>query len=148
MLSNVLDETDKKIINELKRNSRISMTELGKKVFMTGQAAKNRLERLQDLGVVERYTVNVNCPVFGYTIHGIFILKVKEGGMDDFGRFVRTTEYHILHCYETARDRVFIDAHFGNPASREEFRQALLKYGEVWDYPVMREIHGVHPVDE
>ena len=43
------------------------MTELGKEVFMTSQAVKNRIARLQDLGVVERYTVNVNCPLFGYT---------------------------------------------------------------------------------
>ena len=54
MIPKELDDTDRKIIKELKKNSRISMTELGKKVFMTGQAAKNRLERLQDLGVVER----------------------------------------------------------------------------------------------
>ena len=78
MISKELDDTDRKIINELKKNSRISMTELGKKVYMTGQAAKNRLERLQDLGVVERYTVNVNCPVFGYTVHGLFTLTVKR----------------------------------------------------------------------
>ena len=40
MIPKELDDTDRKIINELKKNSRISMTELGKKVFMTGQAAK------------------------------------------------------------------------------------------------------------
>lgn len=78
MFTKTLDETDKKIINELKKNSRISMTELGKKVFLTGQAAKNRIERLQDLGVVEQYTVNVNCLVFGYTVHGLFILHPEK----------------------------------------------------------------------
>lgn len=91
MIPKELDDTDRKIINELKKNSRISMTELGKKVFMTGQAAKNRLERLQDLGVVERYTVNVNCPVFGYTVHGLFILRLEKDRAADFYRFVHTT---------------------------------------------------------
>lgn len=50
MIPKELDDTDRKIIKELKKNSRISMTELGKKVFMTGQAAKNRLERLRIWG--------------------------------------------------------------------------------------------------
>ena len=64
MIPKELDETDIKIINALKKNGRISMTDLGRQVYLTSQAVKNRLERLQDLGIVERYTVNVNCPVF------------------------------------------------------------------------------------
>lgn len=103
MIPKELDDTDRKIIKELKKNSRISMTELGKKVFMTGQAAKNRLERLQDLGVVERYTVNVNCPVFGYTVHGLFTLRLKEDRAADFYRFVHTT--NSIFCTATKRKR-------------------------------------------
>lgn len=147
MLTKTLDETDKKIINELKKNSRISMTELGKKVFLTGQAVKNRIERLQDLGVVERYTVNVNCPVFGYTVHGLFILHPETEKEEEFYRFVHTTEYHILHCYET-EEAVFIDAHFNSEESRSSFEKALSVFGSCTMYPVLREIHGIHPVDE
>ncbi len=55
-------ETDIKIINALKKNGRISMTDLGRQIYFSSQAVKNRLERLQDLGIVERYTVNVNLP--------------------------------------------------------------------------------------
>ena len=78
MIPKELDETDMKIIHALRKNGRISMTELGKEVFMTSQAVKNRIARLQDLGVVERYTVNVNCPLFGYTIHCVFELVTDE----------------------------------------------------------------------
>lgn len=53
MIPKELDETDMKIIHALRKNGRISMTELGKEVFMTSQAVKNRIARLQDLGVVE-----------------------------------------------------------------------------------------------
>lgn len=148
MIPKELDDTDRKIINELKKNSRISMTELGKKVFMTGQAAKNRLERLQDLGVVERYTVNVNCPVFGYTVHGLFTLRLEEDRAADFYRFVHTTEFHILHCYETETGTVFIDAHFQSEEKRDTFLQVLSAYGSCHLHRVVKEIHGIHPVDE
>ena len=129
MIPKELDDTDRKIINELKKNSRISMTELGKKVFMTGQAAKNRLERLQDLGVVERYTVNVNCPVFGYTVHGLFTLRLEKDRAADFYRFV-------------------IDAHFQSEEKRDTFLQVLSAYGSCRLHRVVKEIHGIHPVDE
>lgn len=148
MISKELDDTDRKIINELKKNSRISMTELGKKVYMTGQAAKNRLERLQDLGVVERYTVNVNCPVFGYTVHGLFTLTLNKERAHDFHYFVHTTEFHILHCYETEGGTVFIDAHFPSEEKRDEFLKILSTYGLCRLHRVVKEIHGIHPVDE
>ena len=111
MIPKELDETDIKIINALKKNGRISMTDLGRQVYLTSQAVKNRLERLQDLGIVERYTVNVNCPVFGYAVHGIFELTLSEDKRSDFLAFVKTTEYHILHCYVWMMERRFSSTH-------------------------------------
>lgn len=149
MIPKSLDDTDIKIISELKKNGRISMTEMGKKVFLTSQAVKNRLERLQDLGIVQRYTVNVNCPVFGYAIHGIFELTTQEETRISFLHFVETTDFHILHCYQVdGEDHFFIDAHFDSDNSMESFSQALAHYGTVIIHPVTQEIHGQHPVDE
>ena len=102
MIPKELDETDMKIIHALRKNGRISMTELGKEVFMTSQAVKNRIARLQDLGVVERYTVNVNCPLFGYTIHCVFELVTDEKTREGFLEFMKHTEYHIFHCYRAS----------------------------------------------
>ena len=148
MIPKALDETDMKIINALKKNGRISMTELGKQVYLTSQAVKNRLERLQDLGIVQRYTVNVNCPVFGYAIHGIFELVCNENHLEAFLDFVKTTEYHILHCYQVEGNRIFIDAHFASEEDREKLKEILSTYGECTLHAVQNEIHGKHPVDE
>ena len=137
MIPKELDETDIKIINALKKNGRISMTDLGRQVYLTSQAVKNRLERLQDLGIVERYTVNVNCPVFGYAVHGIFELTLSEDKRSDFLAFVKTTEYHILHCYAVDDGKkIFIDAHFDSDASRDALLTALSAYGSCQLHPV------------
>ncbi len=148
MIPKSLDDTDMKIINALKKNGRISMTELGKQVFLTSQAVKNRLERLQDLGIVQRYTVNVNCPVFGYAIHGIFELAYHEASLPALLDFIKTTEYHILHCYRVEGNRIFIDAHFSSEEDRAALREILATYGDCTLHPVVDEIHGKHPVDE
>lgn len=63
-----IDKTDHEILSILHKETRISMTELGKRVHLTSQAVKNRLDRLTDLGVVHHYTVNVNCPIYGYKV--------------------------------------------------------------------------------
>ena len=149
MIPKSLDDTDIKIISELRKNGRISMTELGKRVYLTSQAAKNRLERLQDLGIVQRYTVNVNCPVFGYAIHGIFELTTTEETKPQFLHFVESTEFHILHCYEVdGEHNFFIDAHFDSEESMAALGEVLKDFGTLVIHPVSAEIHGKHPVDE
>ena len=45
------DKTDEEIISILWRDGRITMQELGRRVHLTGQAVKNRIERLEDLGI-------------------------------------------------------------------------------------------------
>ena len=71
-----IDKTDHEILSILHKEARISMTELGKRVHLTSQAVKNRLDRLTDLGVVHHYTVNVNCPIYGYKTHAL--IKIYE----------------------------------------------------------------------
>ncbi len=41
-----IDETDRRILEYLHKNARATMKEIGEKVHLTGQAVKNRLERL------------------------------------------------------------------------------------------------------
>ena len=149
MIPKELDETDMNIFHALRKNGRISMTELGKEVFMTSQAVKNRIARLQDLGVVERYTVNVNCPLFGYTIHCVFELVTDEKTREGFLEFMKHTEYHIFHCYRVdGAYRFFLDAHFHSEKSRADFIREVSAFGRLTTHQVMEEIQGLHPVDE
>lgn len=49
----MLDDTDKKIIKELKQDGRMTMKELGERVHLTGQAAANRVLKLEEEGIIE-----------------------------------------------------------------------------------------------
>lgn len=54
-----LDEIDRKIVNQLKRNSRVTWKSLGKEIHMTGQAIGVRVERLIEEKYIKRFTVEV-----------------------------------------------------------------------------------------
>jgi DNA-binding Lrp family transcriptional regulator len=56
----MLDKTDMHILDELSKNSRITMKELGEKVHLTGPATSARVAKLEDSGVIEGYTIKVN----------------------------------------------------------------------------------------
>ncbi|MRA76224.1 winged helix-turn-helix transcriptional regulator, partial [Bacillus thuringiensis] len=53
----MLDNTDKRILDELSKNSRFTMKELGEKVHLTGPAVSARVAKLEDQGVIEGYTI-------------------------------------------------------------------------------------------
>lgn len=73
----MLDSTDMRILDELSKNSRITMKELGEKVHLTGQAASARVAKLEDSGIIEGYTIKVNRVKLGYVIHA-FITIITE----------------------------------------------------------------------
>lgn len=73
----MLDHTDRQILEELSKNSRMTMKESGEKVHLTGPAASARVAKLEDSGVIEGYTINVNQVKLGYIVHA-FITVMTE----------------------------------------------------------------------
>ena len=57
-----MDLIDRAIINELRTDSRLSMRELGRRVALSAPAVAERVRKLEDRGIIERYTVAVNDP--------------------------------------------------------------------------------------
>lgn len=137
-----IDETDHKLLSILHRDARISMTELGKQVHLTSQAVKNRLDRLSDLGVVNHYTVNVNCPVYGYKTHALIAITLHSGFMKEIIAYLGQCRYHILHCYQvTGAQALSIDGYFTDEEELDEFLGNIQKYGNYEVQLVLKEIN-------
>ncbi len=136
-----IDDTDHKILSILHKDARISMTELGKQVHLTSQAVKNRLDRLTDLGIVHHYTVNVNCPMYGYKTHALIKLNLTHGTEKALFAFLRQCRYHIMHCYQiTGTQAIAIDSLFTDEADLEIFLAAIQKYGTYEVQLVLKDI--------
>jgi DNA-binding Lrp family transcriptional regulator len=68
-----LDLKDKKILNEIEMNARISHSELGKKVGLSKQVIKYRVERLEKEKIIQGYFAIVDLLKLGYSIHVIYL---------------------------------------------------------------------------
>ena len=55
-----LDETDREILELLQRDSRRSFADIAKAVSLSAPAVKRRVSRLEDLGVIRGYTLQVD----------------------------------------------------------------------------------------
>jgi len=105
----MLDSTDKIIIAELAKNSRITMKDLGNKIHMTGQATATRVAKLEDNNVIEGYTVKVNQVKLGYLIHA-FITILIQNTMDHkyYLAFVNNQKKYVIHNYKISGDGCYL----------------------------------------
>ena len=104
----MLDQTDMRIIDELSKNSRITMKELGEKVHLTGQAAATRVAKLEDNGVIEGYTIKVNQAKLGCLIHAFINIYTKSPHHEPYLSFINTQESFILNNYKISGDGCYL----------------------------------------
>lgn len=74
----MLDNTDRLILKELLKNSRITMKELGERVHLSGQAATNRVMKLEDSGIIDGYTIKLNKDKLGDSIHVMITITLTK----------------------------------------------------------------------
>ncbi len=64
-----IDTIDEKIINELTKNSKITVRELGKRIGMRFVTVMKRTRRMEQAGIIQKYTAKIDYEKLGYGIH-------------------------------------------------------------------------------
>lgn len=89
-----LDEYDLKILNLLKENSRLTYSEIAKKIGLTRQTVMSRIKRLEEDGVISKYTIEVNLEPAGVK-EAILILE-EEPDVEDFAEIMKVGKNRYL----------------------------------------------------
>ncbi|GGA22716.1 Lrp/AsnC family transcriptional regulator [Psychrobacillus lasiicapitis] len=125
----MLDNTDQLILDELSKNSRITMKELGEKVHLTGQAASGRVAKLEDNGLIEGYTIKVNQTKLGYFIHAFITIITQSTYHQPYLSFIKTQEAYIIHNYKISGDGCYLlECKFPSNKALGEFLEDLNKH--------------------
>ncbi|MBT8231951.1 MAG: Lrp/AsnC family transcriptional regulator [Saprospiraceae bacterium] len=62
---NKLDDIDFQILSALKRNSKITVKQLSSELNLTSTPVFERIKKMERLGVIENYTININEELIG-----------------------------------------------------------------------------------
>jgi len=73
-----IDETSLKILGLLQENARTSYTEIGQKIGMSSSSVKERVQKLEETGVIEKYTVKLSNEKLGFPITAITLWKCAD----------------------------------------------------------------------
>lgn len=77
-----LDDVSIAILSMLQKNSRMSFTEIGKEVCLSSSAVAERVKRLEEMGIIEGYTLRLNHEALGLGI--MVVMKIDLHGCFTF----------------------------------------------------------------
>ena len=120
-----MDKINQAILACLKANSRRSWQEIGKQVFLSGQAVAARVQQLEDHGLISAYTIRQT------KIERHFITMFMEvAQFEPFERFLQQ-EPQVEAAYKVTGEGCYqLIFTPDNPQSLEPFLNSLLKYGK------------------
>lgn len=102
-----LDEIDVMILSELQKNSRLSIRELSKHINLSPPSVSERVKRLEDIGIIEKYTIKINKKKLGFPIDCIIKITMRNGEYEKFKIFIK--DYPKSEwCYRIAGDGCFL----------------------------------------
>jgi DNA-binding Lrp family transcriptional regulator len=99
-----LDEIDRKIIRYLRENARMTFVDIGKALDVSDATVYNRVKHLTEMGVIKKFTIEVDDAAVGKRTHGFILVNVKPGAVKDVSRqfceIDRVSEVHEVHGSE------------------------------------------------
>lgn len=136
----MIDLIDHKIINVLKVNSRLSFAEIGRKVSLSPSSVRERIQKLEDLGVIKSYSVKLNQNSIGNGLEVFIMLKIFDGKLEDIlseivtypeiEKVHRITGPYNIHMHVVLRDQLHL----------QQFIDKLIKYGTPTTQLILSEL--------
>ncbi|WP_243387909.1 Lrp/AsnC family transcriptional regulator [Bacillus kexueae] len=102
-----LDDLDLKIIDELMKNSRLSMRELARLLNRSAPAISERIKQLESFGIIKGYTIQIDYGKVGYPVCCLFEVTIKGGQYDTFKKYVSNLP-QVEFCHRIAGSACFV----------------------------------------
>ncbi len=93
-----MDAIDKKILELLQVNGRMTVKEITQTISLTAPAVSERIKRLEKEGVIEGYTALVNPRLIGRSVHAIINISIQPGDTDKLLNLVNN-EPMVTECH-------------------------------------------------
>lgn len=125
----MLDHVDYQIIKLLEQNSRLQWKQISEQIHMTAPAVANRIKRLEELGVIEGYTVKLNERLLGNAYCVFITVVIKNYNHTKFKEFIQTRE-EVREAHRVSGEPCFIlKVVLSDQDKLTELLDEILKYG-------------------
>jgi Lrp/AsnC family leucine-responsive transcriptional regulator len=102
-----LDTVDRKLLNALIENARISNAELARLVGLSAPSVSERVKRLEEAGIIEGYTVRINPEALGLHISAWLRIRPVPGALQTVAKILQGLP-EIVECDRITGEDCFI----------------------------------------
>jgi Lrp/AsnC family transcriptional regulator, leucine-responsive regulatory protein len=103
----LLDDIDRRILVELQDEGRVTMAELGRRVSLSAPAVGERVQRLEESGVITGYTAVVDPRAIGYPIAAIVRIRPARRQLHKVPEVARETP-EVVECHRVTGEDCYI----------------------------------------
>ncbi len=143
-----IDVLNWEILRCLQQNARESFANIGRKVGLTPPAVAERVKKMEDLGIIEGYGVNVSYVLAGHQLKAIIMLRAFMGKLKPFLNKVKSFD-EVINCYRiTGNENIIMEVVLKDQAHLEKFIDELISYGECRTHIVLSNVVANAPITE
>jgi Lrp/AsnC family transcriptional regulator, leucine-responsive regulatory protein len=130
-IDGLLDAVNRRLLEELQADARLSLAELGRRVGLSAPAVGERLQRLQEEGVVRGYRAELDPGALGFPLGVIIRVRPAAGELQKVADLARRTP-EVVECHRiTGEDCFFMKLHLRDVAHLEEVIDRFLLFGQT-----------------
>lgn len=127
----VLDEVNTRLLTELHANPRLAMSELARRVGMSAPAVTERVQRLERLGVITGFRMEVDPAALGMPVTAIVRIRPGPGQLPKIAEEARNTP-QVVECLRiTGEDCFLMRIHGPSIEALEEVLDRFLLFGQT-----------------
>ena len=110
MFMDGLDDLDRKIVNLLIQNARMSYSEIGQQVGISRVAVKMRVQALEQKGIIEEYTTIINPQKISGAVSCYFEIETKPDTLAEVAGILEKNDTVTQIYRVTGKSRLHVHA--------------------------------------
>ncbi|GAF11110.1 LOW QUALITY PROTEIN: HTH-type transcriptional regulator LrpC [Bacillus sp. JCM 19046] len=123
-----MDEMDRKIIEELRQNSRLSMSELGRRVHLSSPSVTERVRQMESFGIIKQYTIDIDHEKLGFRFNASLKQPLKIATILRSEPILKNRE-NVEFCYRIAGNACYmLKMQFEHFSQAEQFINDISPY--------------------
>jgi Lrp/AsnC family transcriptional regulator, leucine-responsive regulatory protein len=125
----LLDAVNLQLLEELSKDGRVGMAELGRRVGLSAPAVAERVQRLERAGVITGYCAEIDPGAVGWPVSAVVRIRPSPGQLQRIPEIARETP-EVAECYRiTGEDCYLLRIHLRAIDGLEEVLDRFTPYG-------------------
>jgi Lrp/AsnC family transcriptional regulator, leucine-responsive regulatory protein len=127
----LIDDTNRRLLAELQEDARLSLAELGRRVGLSPPAVAERVQRLEQQGVILGYRAEIDPRALGLSLSAIIRIRPAPGQLANVAKLAQETP-EVVDCRRVTGDDCYVmTAHLRDVEHLEEVIDQFVALGQT-----------------